>query len=283
MIHANISSSGDLADWIELSLLKANVTHYSVQQIESLALEWTDKQVHEVTFALQIMKKRSQGAGAGYPFEVNAWAVTAKQGARGFWYSMMLLMSRSSATTQILSSQPTPEEAELFEEFSAMACEAYLGRDSTSRLFGWPSKCGRPQVFHEAMSWLALEMGVDLGNAFKPSRRKDGGVDVVVWRNFPDAKRGFQILLVQATLQDAIMNKSRDIDIRLWGGWLDLDRDPVTVLTTPRATFKTHDWNEASLTSIVLDRCRLSYLVPGSNEVALEYVTSKLGIQGDHS
>jgi hypothetical protein len=100
-------------------------------------------------------------------------------------------------------------------------------------------------------------MGLKLGGAFRPPRRKDGGVDVVAWKPFKDRRSGFPIYLVQCTLQKEYVSKSRDIDLRIWAGWLEMDRDPITILAIPRSISPGESWNEVTANSIIFDRFRL--------------------------
>lgn len=153
---------------------------------------------------------------------------------------------------------PTQEESDLFEEFVASTLKDYLGSTAEAIPFGWPSKFGRPQEFHLAIEWLANLMAIKVGGAYRPPRRKDGGVDVIAWRPFKDKRSGFPIYLVQCTLQKDFVSKSRDIDLRLWAGWLELDRDPVTVLAIPKAVAPGEPWNEVTANAIIFDRARMT-------------------------
>ena len=133
---------------------------------------------------------------------------------------------------------------------------------------GAPSEEGRPKEFPEAVAWLALRMGVDVGHGYRPPRRKDGGVDVVAWRPFPDGRTGFPVLLVQCTLEANVVHKSRDVDARLWAGWLSLDVDPSAALAFPGLLPRAEDWREVASRCVVLDRLRLSHLLAGATAPA---------------
>jgi hypothetical protein len=174
----------------------------------------------------------------------------------------------------------------LFEEFVALILTEYLGSNSHALAFGWPSKLGRPQEFNLAIEWLAAKMGIEPGSAFRPPRRKDGGVDVVAWKNFGDKRSGFPIYLVQCTLQRDFLPKSRDIDLRLWAGWLEMDRDPLAVLAVPKTISPGELWNEISANAIVLDRIRLSeycnFNISSEIESYLEKILNKWRIEGEN-
>jgi hypothetical protein len=175
---------------------------------------------------------------------------------------------------------------DLFEDFVAQVLIRYLGSNSQALAFGWPSKLGRPQEFHKAIEWLARKMGIEPGTAFRPPRRKDGGVDVVAWKSFGDKRSGFPIYLVQCTLQRDVLPKSRDIDLRLWAGWLEMDRDPLAILAVPKTIPPGELWNEISANAIVLDRIRLTEFCDFNNtldiEVYLQKILEKWKIQGEN-
>jgi hypothetical protein len=93
--------------------------------------------------------------------------------------------------------------------------------------------------------------------SFRPPLRKDGGVDVIAWRPFPDKRTSFPVWLVQCTVQREVVSKSRDIDVRNWSNWLAFDVDPSTVLAVPGLISRTEVWNEIALRTLVLDRIRI--------------------------
>jgi hypothetical protein len=111
-------------------------------------------------------------------------------------------------------------------------------------------------------------MGIALGQSYRPPRRQDGGVDVVAWRPFDDGRRGFPVVLVQCTLQRDFVQKSRDIDLRTWSGWLAFDADPLTALAIPYTVASDESWNEMAANVIVLDRLRLVRLLSDAGQEA---------------
>jgi hypothetical protein len=175
-------------------------------------------------------------------------------------YTLLLMLSPGSPARQLVARFPDSDMASLFERVVVDAMKQLLGAGSTALRFGWPSDEGRPQDFYSAIEWLAAKMGIPEGNAFRPPRRKDGGVDVVAWRPFPDGRSGFPVALVQCTLQREVVSKSRDIDVRNWAGWLTLDVDPTTVLAVPGTIARREDWYEIALRALILDRIRIAGL-----------------------
>jgi hypothetical protein len=151
--------------------------------------------------------------------------------------------------------------AEQLERVTEAATRSLFGTGTSSLRFGWPSEIGRPSNFPDAIRWLADRMGVPCGNSYRPPFRKDGGVDVVAWRPFPDGRSGFPVLLAQCTLELDYMAKAADVDVRVWSGWLSLDADPTTALAVPSVVGSGEEWNALAARTVVLDRPRLVSLL----------------------
>jgi hypothetical protein len=152
------------------------------------------------------------------------------------------------------------------ERITAAASRFLLGPGTQSVRFGWPSEDGRPVEFPDAVRWLAGLMKVPVGTSYRPPVNKDGGVDVVAWRPFPDGRSGFPVVLVQCTLERNYAHKAADVDRRVWSGWLRLDVDPTTALAVPDVVAAGEDWNALATRTVVLDRIRLSSLLPAVNQ-----------------
>jgi hypothetical protein len=99
-----------------------------------------------------------------------------------------------------------------------------------------------------------------LGNAFRPPRKKDGGVDLFVWKSFSDNQPGIPVMLVQCTIKEDFINKIGDIDLRLWANWLSSDIEPLVALAVPGVVTKDEVWSEITTRGILLDRMRLTEL-----------------------
>ena len=183
----------------------------------------------------------------------------------------MLLLSSSHAPYRITHAGFSAGAA-LFEKITCLAAPALLGPGAKAIRFGWPSEVGRPHDFPSAIGWLAALMGIKPGRAYRPPRRQDGGVDVIAWRPFGDAKPGFPMVLVQCTLERDFIHKSRDVDLRTWAGWLAFDTDPTAVLAIPHSVPKDEDWREMAANVVVLDRIRLALLLQQAGEVGEENI-----------
>ena len=266
----------EIADWLEIAIIAAGEKGNTNHKLDEWAGSLCGLSNLQVASALRIIERRSAILKDKYPFEINEYAVVFHKERLNCGYTYLLAISRPSYTAAWQHPSPTQEDSDLFEEFVAQTLTEYLGANSHALAFGWPSKLDRPQEFNLAIEWLAARMGIEPGNAFRPPRRKDGGVDVVAWKNFGDKRSGFPIYLVQCTLQRDFLPKSRDVDLRLWAGWLEMDRDPLVVLAVPKTISPGELWNEISANAIVLDRIRLSEYCNFDNSSEIEAYLAKI-------
>ncbi len=279
MADIQIDNREDAADWIETTLLVRG-SPIGIDELNSAAREDCGLADSEVGLGLRVMHMRQRHLGPLYPFSLTDIFVAPETSATSSNYAALLFLSPGSPTRQLVSPQPTGEMTALFERLTTVAIQALMGSESRALRFGWPSENGRPERFSDAIDWLANQMGIRSGTAFRSPLRKDGGVDVVAWRPFPDKRSGFPVALVQCTVQRDIVPKSRDIDVRNWAGWLALDLEPATFLAFPGTVAKTEDWNEIALRTLVLDRIRITGLLNneplGSFDYGTEFVSQSI-------
>jgi hypothetical protein len=152
--------------------------------------------------------------------------------------------------------------------------------------FGFPSRSGRPSEFGAAVEWLSKKSNIRLGNAFRPPRKKDGGVDIFVWKHFSDNQPGIPIMLVQCTIKEDYINKIGDIDLRLWANWLSSDIEPLVALAVPGVVIKEEIWSEITTRGILLDRLRLVELGASVTKFAkienLHYLENAIAELAEH-
>jgi hypothetical protein len=277
MIEATPSTSDEIADWIELVVLANDKKGTPLQQIQAWAKEWCHLEEHAVAMAFQVIKRRKSILAGNYPFSINELAIIKDSEIINCAYTLFLFLTRNSWELPWQNALPSKAEVEIFEDLTARVMSNYLNGNGKAIPFGWPSRYGRPQEFHLAINWLADKMHLTLGQAFRPPRRKDGGVDIIAWLPFPDNRTGFPIYLVQCTLQQNVLMKSRDIDLRLWSGWLEMDRDPMVILAIPGTIPTGELWNEISANSLIMDRFRLSqYSPPQLLDKELDFISNRL-------
>jgi hypothetical protein len=258
------TSADDVADCLETYVLSSSQSATGISRLQEFADDYLQVGDAAFTFAINRMRQRKDILGTSYPFEFDISTIVRNPEWLSFAYVHFLLLSGSALATieQGDSSISGPEQ--WFEELCLDSIVAWLGPDAVGLRFGWPSDLGRPPEFPEAIRWLSEKMRIDLGTAYRPPIRKDGGVDVIAWRPFGDNRSGFPIVLVQGTLQKDLLSKARDVDVLNWSGWLALDRPPMTALATPRIVPESTDrWNQLSRQTLVFERIRLSRTYPG--------------------
>lgn len=249
-----------VADWIETTLLVRNGTQLGVDALQEIAQREIQAAPPQLGLALGVMSRRAELLGSQYPFEVLDWAVRAGGEAASTPYAALLLLTPEGSARQLLYRTPTSEMAVVFERITETAVARLWGTEGRAIRFGWPSDIGRPPEFFLAVPWLASKLGIAVGAGYRPPRRKDGGVDVVGWRPFPDSRSGFPLILVQCTLQADIRSKARDVDARLWATWLAMDEEPAIALAVPQTIPSGPDWDELALQGTVFERLRLTSL-----------------------
>jgi hypothetical protein len=244
------------ADLVELRLIEDVSKGLSLGEAQELAAR-LNAPPHLPEMAFNVMKHRANLLGTLYPFHVATVGVRRVDRPGSANYACLLALSHRAGAPQLAAAALT------FERIVVAAVPELLGDRAQAIRFGWPSdvRPPRPTDFPAAVRWLAQQMGTTMGVGYRPPRRQDGGVDVVVWRKFADGRPGFPIILVQATLERDAIHKSADIDLRLWSTWLRWDVDPLTALALPYTIARREDWNEMSQRTIVLDRLRLVELL----------------------
>lgn len=272
MTDLQLDNREDTADWIETTLL-CRQAPIGIDELNTAAHEDCGLSSSEVGLGLRVMAVRSRWLNKFYPFTLTDIYVAPNPGASETAYAALLLLTPGSPARQLVASQPSSDMAALFERITAVAINRLMGPQSVALRFGWPSEVGRPERFNDAIEWLAAQMGIKGGTSFRSPLRKDGGVDVVAWRPFPDKRPGFPVALVQCTMQRDIVPKSRDIDLRNWSSWLALDIDPTTMLAVPGTIAKPEHWNEIALRTLILDRIRIVGLLEHQTVTEFEYGT----------
>ena len=258
MTDLEVSSTEAIADWIETSVLVSDSGHFGRDKLDDLAAREIGASPMKVTMAIDTMAKRARVLGAAYPFTVRDIAVLRRKSRHAGHYAALLYLTPGSVARQTVRASETAEMGELLEEVSEEALANFWGVGGSALSFGYPSKHGRPEAFDQAVVWLAGRIGLEAGRGYRPPRRKDGGVDVVAWRQFTDGRPGFPLALAQCTIQAETFTKTTDIDLRLWASWLAMDSDPLSLLVIPGTVRSAGpDWKQLATVVMVIDRIRL--------------------------
>lgn len=262
MTDLEVTSTEAIADWIETSVLVSRSGHFGRDKLDDLAETEINASPTKVAMAIDTMAKRASVLGELYPFVANDLAVIRRRVPHASHYAALLYLTPGSVARQTVRASETAAMGELLEEISEAALANFWGEGGSALSFGYPSKHGRPEAFDQAVGWLARRIGLEPGRGYRPPRRKDGGVDVVAWRQFADRRPGFPVALAQCTIQGETFTKTTDIDLRLWASWLAMDADPLSLLVIP-GTIRSAgpDWKQLTTVVMVIDRVRLLELL----------------------
>lgn len=197
-----------------------------------------------------------------YPFMVGANFVQLPQRPADSIYVFLLLLSHYG-----ISAGPTDmNAARLFEEVSLAAAKEYMsgGRHPVeSFLFGAPRRQGTPG-FADALDELCRQMKEGTGakrDEPSTSSQKDGGLDLVVWRPFPDGRTGKLIAMGQCAAGANWSGKTTDLSTRAFcATWMQSQPmpEPIGMFFTPLRVPDRVWQREVAHSGIVFDRCRIA-------------------------
>lgn len=264
---SDISNPVSVADWVEFSIFISNLDYIGKAEIrrEIITASGLDEEEADVQTELLIqeIQRRHNLAPLGYPFSVVGTGINLNKALYSVPYFFMLLIS-ISPNLRLEKRQSEVEKS--FDYLIVDSLIKMLGNGSRGLRFGSPASDHRPKSFIPAINWLAKELNLKTGTglSFKP-RRKDGGVDVVVWRPFNDHRSAFVTILAQCTVQIDWKEKAKDIVEDLWRGWVDFGKNPITCLAIPFVVSPGYsNWDEVRRTTVlILDRMRVVELLNG--------------------
>lgn len=263
-----------LADWLELKALLAHDKNASFGDLSS-ALRLTgnyDSDLEIDEMAGQVwgeLYDRVKFAGGGYPFEVEpSYVQLSSDVSFSPYYIFCLCLSFWG--TEINAPR------KWFEDLACLAAQNYIGGEGFS--FGFPRSKPLPTQFAKAVDYLCQE--IREGTCYKKSRKnstkkssskknpetaKDGGIDVVVWKNFPDHKESKLILFGQCASNmywSEMRDKLSDLDPKAFCDTYMQDQplSPIVkAFFTPICISDEH-WEICSRRAgLVFDRCRIAY------------------------
>ena len=256
MINLSGISKDVTADWLETMAAVADGKPISRSMAFDLGNTHFGLNESEIVDAFALAVSRKQNLGSSYPFECSETFIVSLAERTNSTYEHFLYLSPWSPA-RALDAWSLDAAAKTFEYIAESCMADFFGKGTSSLNFGHPSDVGRPSEFDEAVKWLAEKANIKIGSAFRPPRRKDGGVDIFVWKGFSDGKPGSPLLMVQCTIAKEFINKIGDIDLALWSSWLSSDINPLAALAVPFYISKGEDWEEISTRGILLDRGRL--------------------------
>ena len=260
MIDLSSENSSTVADWIEALAASQSGKPLSMQKVQEISESFANVGQNVSPFAFRLLEKRQQVLKDLYPFTIDETFIVTKKTVRDSFYLQMLFLTPKAGLFTSGATWNLEKASQLFEDLTEKALSNFFGSKTHTANFGFPSRSGRPAEFSAAVEWLSKKTNIRLGNAFRPPRKKDGGVDLFVWKSFSDNQPGIPVMLVQCTIKEDFINKIGDIDLRLWANWLSSDIEPLVALAVPGVVTKEEVWSEITTRGILLDRMRLTEL-----------------------
>lgn len=273
MIVVPVPSRSDpnlLADWMELRAIVADDSSSSRGDLESavrtnptLAPGESDAIVASV---FGILRDRAVHAGPGYAFSTSGAQLRLKGDAwRNRTGYLICLCLSWFGEKQVRADETKP--ARLFEALAAEAAGRFVG--GTAVRFGSPRK-ELPTSFRLAVDELCMKYLGGEGNGSNPAEAihwsKDGGLDVVAWREPGDGKFG-KVILFGACASGRNWNaKTGELNIQSWVNKY-VRRPPagavIKAFFVPHVLPSEPQWSSLSWDAgILFDRCRIARWAP---------------------
>lgn len=218
------------------------------------------ERVQELTrVATEEIERRIDVCGGHYPFDLDKHGVLeAKEDVELSVYIFLLLLTVRSATN--IDSR----ERRLFEELSTEVAVAYLGGGErvVKQNFGFPRKSATG--FLEALRCLCERIGEGAVQSGAPriADQKDGGVDLVAVKRFPDCRIGQLVMFGQCATGQDWRDKLSDLQPRVFMNlWMreQLAVEPIKAFFVPVAVEDNYWRDVAMKAGIPFDRTRIVY------------------------
>lgn len=253
------------ADWLELLALTTNDGNASHGDLQRVLNRLSVDGFNDIcTDCMTELHRRVAATGANYPF---AFSGTLLQ-MRGDWqdyvpYVFCLLLSYCGEGAKRI---PRVRHEMMFEELSCLAARNYIGGEVVR--FGAP-RTELPRGFRDALTFVCGKVKEWTPVSGKTLCRKDGGLDLVAWKHFPDEQIGKIILFGHcasgADWNDKINELQPDNFCSLWLGG---DRSPIVKsFFIPHRLSPDVFADRAVSAKLFFDRCRIAHWVPSGDFV----------------
>lgn len=268
-----------LADWLELLALTSpdeNASYVDLERVlhregvffsgdESsidegdasiLEDEAIERKIQQVSHEIE---SRAIAAGNAYPFMLEPRSIALRSSRQDFVpYIFCLCLSVFGAQ------RATNAIRKMFEYLSCEAAKHFLNGEVIR--FGSPRNTSEiPSRFDEAVSEICARLGEGQGYSLtSPLHRKDDGLDVVAWRDFPDRVAGKLILLGNCASGNDWNEKLGELNpLAFCSQWFA--QAPASNAVMIKSFFvprriPAEEWRGVTLRAgIIFDRCRLAY------------------------
>ncbi len=253
-----------LADWLELIALTAadgNASHGDLQRVlNRLSVDNLDTLC---TDSMRELNRRVIAAGDNYPFTFSGTLLKMKNDWQSYTpYVFCLLLSYCDEKQKKIKGLL---HEVMFEQLSCIAAKRYIGGDVLR--FGHPRDT-LPSGFLDALTKVCGAVGEwSYPRSGKSLRKKDGGLDLVAWKHFPDRQIGKLILFGHCASGDNWDDKINELQPNdFCSRWLSGDKSPIvkTFFIPHRLTPEVFE-DRAISAKLFFDRCRIAYWAPNDD------------------
>jgi hypothetical protein len=315
------TNAGALADWAEITLLRAESGTLAETRIMRLlkgeASDLADEELGEAApdldrddvdvdeqllgeeaevardvrmeVLLEEVELRTRLGYQIYPFRAGGDRIEKHEVCGESIYLLLLVLSSTEASYR--DERRAHEVEAAYDLVGLEALKRYLGRGAEGVRFARGAHDPddphtRPKKFRAAIEWLRDRLDLKRGVRIPPdweievhwefadvatdadreilNSYKDGGADIVVWWRFRDDRPGFPVLLGQCTVQVSWEDKLEDINVDLWGKWIDFSTvPPQRALVIPFAEDReSPHWADRTVRAgVIVDRLRILELL----------------------
>jgi hypothetical protein len=247
-----------LADWLEVVALSAadgNSSHGDLQRELNRAGTNSNDEICSDTMAE--LHRRIIAAGANYPFTFTGSLLSSKNDWKRFTpYTFCLLLSYCDQEKKKVKGL---NHEIMFEQLSCIAARNYIGGKVLR--FGFPRR-ELPVSFRDAVEFICKEVNEwNFSVAKKIRHHKDGGLDLVAWKEFPDQKIGKLILFGHCASGDYWDDKIHELRPEIFcSQWLGGEQSPVVKTFFIPHRISADDWQHRAIAAkLFFDRCRIAY------------------------
>jgi len=278
-----------LADWLEINALLENDGSASFDELESnlktskpsnIAEELSIAAYNEIRMRFTYLKE-------SYPFELSGRLVKRKI-INNWTYIFCLLISYIGPDTgaRALKIWKVNQVTHIFEKICTRAAESYFS-DNKCRAeaiqFGaprssWPRRI-RP--FVNALKYMKEHLLEGDVRGTSREMAKDGGLDVLAWRHFPDKMPGKIILLGQcSTSKYNYTDKLSEIESFLNNDYR-IEHQRLKCFFLPHSLFSDNStWGQINRSAgIPFDRCRISYYAADWDGAEIKDIFDKIKLK----
>ena len=256
----NVTDPIALADWLELLALTTADKNASYGDLQRMLNSLSVENLDGICAASMLeLNRRVDATRDSYPFTFSGTLLQSRGDWRDYTsYVFCLLLSYCDDRKKRI---PKVRHELMFEQLSCIAARRYVGGDVLR--FGSP-RTELPRGFREALTVICGSVKEWTPSTGRTLRQKDGGLDLVAWRHFPDQQIGKLILFghcASGADWDEKINELQPDDF--CSQWLGGYKSPIVkTFFIPHRLSPNVFTHRAVSAKLFFDRCRIAFWAP---------------------